>query len=342
MAPPHRVFLSRFDETTLGLTLRDGLAWANWEEAFEIDAPVFVKPNLTYPSYKPGVTTSPAMIEAVLAAVRERTRNIWVGESDGGFRCWPAEMAFQTHDLERICRRFDARLVNLSKLPTETVQWRSGDRTAPLDLPTLLTRDIQALVTLPVPKIHVITRFSGAVKNQWGCIPNNMRLRYHPYFDDGILELNRIVKTRLAIMDGMFMLDHSGPMFGNAVRADTLIVARDIRAADAVACRFMRIEALRVKHLNTEGALDQLAVNVNVVPEALSRYGFTLHRTLRNWLVVFAFSRPWATWLLWDSRLGDWLHRVLYAIRPNPVRDEIEALRACLRRAANHERPPVG
>jgi len=314
------VYVNTFAEGTLDTILGEGLAAADWENAIPRDAAVFVKPNLTYPRHKQAVTTTPAFLEALLGILTSRTRRIWVGESNGGYRGWPAEMAFQFHDLHRICRRFGATLVNLSKEPSETVEIQAGRRHLPLQMPRLLTQGIEALVTVPVPKIHSVTRYSGAVKNQWGCIPNDMRLRYHPFFDDCILDLNRIVRTRLAVMDGTFMLDRSGPMFGSPVPMNTVIVSSDIRAADLAACRVMGISPRRVRHLHFSHAelLQQ--------PEILPAHRFVLHRSFRHVLVTLAFRRRWAVWLIWDSKLGDLLHKALYRLRGNDTQAEIRRL----------------
>jgi uncharacterized protein (DUF362 family) len=326
VSDPPLVYVNQFSATTLEATLAEGLTSTRWEEAIPSDAAVFVKPNLTYPRYKQGVTTTPAFLEAVLGLLRSRTRRIWVGESDGGYRGWPAEMAFRFHDLERICARYDAKLVNLSREPVQRVTVQAGKRELPLDLPRLLTRDIEALITVPVPKVHQVTSFSGAVKNQWGCIPNNMRLRYHPFFDEGIMDINRLVHTRLAIMDGTFMLDRNGPIFGSPVEMNTLIVSTDIRAADLAACKVMGIDASKVLHLHSgqPARADDPRIIPDMPPEPV--YRFVLQRTWRNRAVAFAFHRRWAVWLIWESKLGDWLHAVLYRLRGNSIQEEIRQL----------------
>jgi uncharacterized protein (DUF362 family) len=321
-----RVYVNRFTGGTLESILGEGLGAANWEEAIPRDAAVFVKPNLTYPRHKQAVTTTPAFLEALLAILSSRTKRIWVGESNGGYRGWPAEMAFQFHDLHRICGRFGATLVNLSREPTESVVVQAGKRHLPLELPRLLTRGIEALITVPVPKIHSVTRYSGAVKNQWGCIPNDMRLRYHPFFDDGILDLNRIVHTRLAVMDGTFMLDRSGPMFGTPVPMKTVIVSSDIRAADIVACRVMGISPQKVRHLHLNAADLVEPPEMLPAPPPAPAHLFALRRSFRDMLVTLAFKRRWAVWLIWDSKPGDLLHQALYRLLGNETQAEIRRL----------------
>ena len=49
-------------------------------------------------------------------------------------------------------------------------------------LPRLLL-EADLLITLPVLKTHALTYFTGALKNQWGCLPQHDRILYHRYLD---------------------------------------------------------------------------------------------------------------------------------------------------------------
>ena len=317
-----RVFLAKAD-SDLEKRIQEALAYLDWERIVPSGARVFFKPNLVCPSPREGVTTTPIFIRAVLQSFADRTSNLIVGESDGGYRGWPAEAAFHSHDLPQICRHFGARLVNLSKEPRSQVELRLGRRDLVLGLPSLLLNDIDLLVTLPVPKIHQITTISGAVKNQWGCIPDTMRLVYHPYFDELILEVNRLVKTRLALADGTFFLNRSGPIMGDPVRLDLVLAADAVGAMDVVLCRIMGIEWRCVRHLRVASLHGWVPpddqIMCNVPPESYRKLVFHYCPTLRSRVVAWAFDRPWAIRLFWDSWFADQFHRVLYALAGNPV-----------------------
>lgn len=49
---------------------------------------VFIKPNLTYPAYKEGVTTRIEFIEALVTCLREinSSTRIYIGEGEGGIQ----------------------------------------------------------------------------------------------------------------------------------------------------------------------------------------------------------------------------------------------------------------
>jgi len=323
-----RVYMARQTPEILEATLNDALTYVNWERLVPRQAIVFLKPNLTYPEPRPGVTTTPAFIETVIRVLKSRTDRIYLGESDGGYRSWPGEMAFVSHGLPEICDRYGVRLVNLSRLPTREVTLQTGSRReAKVRLPALLLDEIDSFVTLPVPKIHFVTVVSGALKNQWGCIPDNMRIRLHPIFTEGIYALNRVLRPKLVLADATYMLNRSGPMHGDPIEANLLLAADDVVAHDLAMCDLMGIPIQQVSHLHYASRLSGInglsEIRLNMMPAQLRPRAFYLKRTLRNYVVVFAFDRPWAIKLLWDSKAGDFIHKVLYAVSGNLVAQDV-------------------
>lgn len=287
---------------------------------------VFLKPNLTYPTHRPGVTTSPRFLRAVLEYFSDIGARITVGEGDGGYGAWPADVAFDGHGLHSLCREYGADLVNLSAVPSEVVELTVRGNPYQLALPRILLEETDAFVTLPVPKVHAMTHYSGAVKNQWGCIPDNMRLRRHPDFTDLIWAINDRLKPRMVLGDGQYMLDRNGPMVGDAIFMNRVIAADDILAFDVTVSEMvMGLDPKFMPYLihgrdlghpwGAEAVLDQ---------STGPHHQFILSRTLRNRLTAAAFPRQWAVDLLWFSKPGDLAHKVLYKFTGNPVAKERE------------------
>jgi uncharacterized protein (DUF362 family) len=325
------VFIARQTPKSLEATLEQGLAFVGWERLVPRQAVVFLKPNLTYPEPKAGVTTTPAFIEGVVRVLKTRTDHIYVGESDGGYRSWPGEMALASHAIPELCKRYGIRAVNLSRLPTRDVALPLGrNREVKVGLPTLLLDEIECFITLPVPKIHFVTIVSGASKNQWGCIPDSMRIRMHPVFTEGIYALNAVLRPKLVLADATYMLDRSGPMFGEPVAADLLLVSDDVVAHDLAMCDLMGIPVRRVRYLQhacrISGVNSLADVELNVSPANLRPKTFYLKRTLRNHVVVMAFGRSWAIKLLWDSWLGRLIHKVTYSVWGDRVAEDVARL----------------
>src|SRR5262249_23202084 len=122
-------------------------------------------------------------------------------------------------------------------------------RSVSLELPSTLLHEVDTFITLPVPKVHTNTGVSLGFKNQWGCLPDPMRLRLHPEFTRAILLINRLLRPRLAVFDGQWFLDRTGPMIGQAVRKDLIIASDDPGAGSLACCRIMGIDPRTIRHL---------------------------------------------------------------------------------------------
>lgn len=319
-----RVYIGALeDESVQPEHVLNALAWLKWEKWLPYNARVFVKPNLTWPTHLPGVTTTPAAIEAVVAALRTRTRNITLGESDGGYHSYKAEDAFRGHGLDYLAKRYGCQVVNLSADVPENITSEVAGRSVTVTLPRRLIHDTDVFITIPVPKVHVMTLLSLGFKNQWGCVPSTMRLREHPQFDHKIVAINQLLQPKV-IFDGTYFLDQAGPMSGEPVRMNLLIVGDEVGAADAVCSAVMGINPRRVRHYEVArqaglfpDGLDGIRLNSALEPFVGRR--FVMRRGFLDWLSLMGFRNGQVAWFFWESPAADILHRVLYVARRNPL-----------------------
>ncbi len=289
------------------------------------DSRVALKPNLTYPYYKPGVTTSPGVISAAVRVLSERTSHITIVETDGGYGAWKAVEAFEGHGLYAICKEHGCQVVNLCDEPSERVEFLARGRARKVALPTRLLHDTDVFITMPVPKIHCMTGLSLSYKNQWGCVPDTMRLRRHYIFDEAVLAINRHLKPAV-VADGTVFLDQNGPMEGVPVPMGLIIGASDAGAFDRYVSELMGFPWRRVRHLRLAAAMGDMPVHLSditcdVPPRTANAKVFRLHRTLRNRIALIGFKSRFVTWFGYESWFGTAvIHRVLYAIAGKPVR----------------------
>ncbi len=109
--------------------------------------------------------------------------------------------------------------------------------------------DADGLVTLPKLKTHALTRMTGAVKNQFGCIPGMLKGEFHMRMPDierfaqMLVDLNRLLRPRLAVMDGVIGMEGNGPRGGDPRHVGVIMISDDLVAIDAAACRVMNLDA---------------------------------------------------------------------------------------------------
>jgi uncharacterized protein (DUF362 family) len=99
-------------------------------------------------------------------------------------------------------------------------------------------------------KTHAKTGITGALKNQWGCLPK-MRHEYHLVLDDALADLNSAMRPVLAVMDGTVGLEGNGPKSGRPRIMDRILCSTDPVALDTIQAISMGVDPASVRHLAT-------------------------------------------------------------------------------------------
>lgn len=108
--------------------------------------------------------------------------------------------------------------------------------------------DAAGMISLPKLKTHGLTRFTGAVKNQFGCVPGLLKSQFHvkladPHdFGTMLVDLTTLLMPRLYIMDGIMAMEGNGPRNGNPRKLGVLLFGTDPIALDAIACRIIDLD----------------------------------------------------------------------------------------------------
>lgn len=225
--------------------MRGILEELDWKKHIREGASVVIKPNLSWPgndraSY---ANTSSDVLDALIRILLERTDKIIVGESDG--TRFSVDECFEASGYADVIARNGVRWVNFSKAPSEPVGLRLLEG---FELPIDLMR-CDVFITLPKLKTHALTYFTGALKNQWGCIPRYDRILLHKQLDELIVELNSLLKPALSIMDGIWAMEGRGPVNGRKVGLNLLLGSRDPVALDASAMRLVGLDPHRARHV---------------------------------------------------------------------------------------------
>jgi uncharacterized protein (DUF362 family) len=325
---PRKVAVSKIDKDLSNSVYR-AMDEAGILSLVKSEKRIALKPNFTYPYYKQGITTSPDVIRETVKILRDYSSHVAIVETDGGYGAWRAAEAFQGHQMYDLSKEFGVEIVNLCEEPSEFISFRSGWRNHQIPLPVRLLHHTDVLITMPVPKIHCMTGLSLAYKNQWGCIPDIMRLRRHYVFDDAIIAVNQALKP-VVLADGTFFLDRTGPMEGHPVRMNLIIAASDPGSFDRYVSELMGYSWRNVRHLKRAAKKGDLPrdlgeISFNIHPREISTRAFVMKRTLRHRVALLGFRSRFLTWLGYESWFGKVvLHSILYAIAGKPVKPRPE------------------
>lgn len=245
-----KVYINTINEQNLLEEIQKGLEFIQINEIINENSIIFIKPNLTDFVHKPGITTTPQMIKAVIEAFSPRVKKVFVGESDGGNYSYSADTSLKNHGIFDVARHFpNVEVVNLSKLPRTRVTENVCGKNVWVDLPDLLINEIDCLVSVPVLKTHAMTHGTFSIKNLWGCYPDPMRLLYHKNLDYKLALISKLAKNKIQVVDGFWALDGHGPMEGTPIRVNKILVSNDPVAVDSSAAYLMNLYKSKIGHL---------------------------------------------------------------------------------------------
>jgi uncharacterized protein (DUF362 family) len=302
--------------------LLEGLKDIKYEKIISSTERVLIKPNLTWPHYKKGVTTSPRFLDVLTQILRPQCSKLFIGESDGANRSWTAEEAFHGHNLYKIAKKNDVELVNLTNKPTAVKTININNDAIKIELSKFLLDEVDVLITVPVLKIHASTGVSLGLKNQWGCIPDPMRLLYHPILHEGIVEINKIYNPQISIIDATYALNNSGPIYGTPVKLYKFLISNNVVALDMMACSFMGIPLKKVYHIYL--AVKELLTaeqnkNLKIIGDFNGSLKFELNKNLMDKISNFIMFHKYINEFFYNSKFSGVLHKFshLYKILIN-------------------------
>jgi len=214
---------------------------------FEPDASVksvAIKPNLCYYwDSDTGYTTDRRLVAGIIDYVRERCGkevDIKVVEADAS--AMRTKYAFPVLGYEKLAKEKDVELFNLSKdvLVDKTVH--VNKREISFRVPQLL---LKSDLSINVPKLKIMraTKITCAMKNIFGCIGAPRKVVYHPFLNEAIVGINKILRPHLTIVDGLVALGRF------PAKLNLIMASADPFSIDWVASQIMGYKPSRVKYL---------------------------------------------------------------------------------------------
>lgn len=159
--------------------------------------------------------------------------------------------------------------------------------------------DSDGLISIAKLKTHALTRITGAVKNQFGCIPGPRKAEYHSVlpnalqFSRMLVDLNLLLKPRLYIMDGIMAMEGNGPRNGNPRAMNVLLFSTDPIALDSIVCKLIDLDPKLVESLvvGEEYGLGTMH-DIQIVGDALESFidpNFIVNRSTSSTTVGTSF-----------------------------------------------------
>jgi uncharacterized protein (DUF362 family) len=226
-------------------TLKEALKAADWTK--HIRGKVFIKPNLCSKHYIRGAVTNPQVLFHLVSILRDQAEEVVVGESNGYNYC--CNDALSMTGVKKIVERAGGKTINLSKDEIVNVKNPKAYVLRNFPLPKTLV-EADSVVDVPVMKTHEFTKYSGAIKNLFGCIPDDRRIFLHPHFDKVMHDLLVLLKPKFVVMDATFAMEGNGPNRGIVIPMNLILTSSDLVAMDKLCCEIMGINWASISYLN--------------------------------------------------------------------------------------------
>lgn len=213
-------------------------------EAFvQPDDKILLKPNvLAGDKPEKSVTVHPQVFRAVIDYFSRSHNNISCGDSPGFGHL---KQQLKKAGLAKVAEDMNVNLADFEH--GREYRFPNSPFTKKFTLADAIDRH-DALISISKLKTHQLTRLTGAVKNQFGCIPGLLKMEYHvttpdPHdFAKMLVSLTLALKPRLYIMDAIRAMQGNGPRGGETTPMNVLLFSTDPIALDAVAARLVDLK----------------------------------------------------------------------------------------------------
>ena len=238
------IYCGSYEESEVKRAVERGISLLGGPLAFiSPNEKILLKPNwLSADPPEKCVTTHPAVFKAVAQVLQNAGAKLFYGDSP----------AFQSPELAAKRTGISAIAEEMNITPADfmsgkEVHFSEGKQNKKFTIVKgVLESD--GVISLPKMKTHGFQRITGAVKNQFGCIPGKLKGEFHVKLPDNyefakmLIDLNMAIHPRLYIMEGIFAMEGNGPKGGTPKKMNVLLFSTDPIALDATECRLMNLD----------------------------------------------------------------------------------------------------
>jgi uncharacterized protein (DUF362 family)/Pyruvate/2-oxoacid:ferredoxin oxidoreductase delta subunit len=206
---------------------------------------ILLKPNIIAQNTPDQATTThPSIVDAICRFFTEHNCQISIGDSSAFYQGGGTLKGFETSGISAVAQKYGARIIPFESTRLRTIT--SQEHINPLYV-TEAVFEHDLVVNLPKLKVHRLARYTGAIKNMYGCVVGGSKQLYHKLYQHNddyqeiwgkpIVDVYEAVTPHLTIMDAIIGLDRDGPAANGEPRFTGLVLASTSGPAlDVVAC----------------------------------------------------------------------------------------------------------
>jgi uncharacterized protein (DUF362 family) len=216
-----------------------------------LGSPLILKPNLCTGNDHTGcANVKIEVVEALVENILKEDSDIKIRIVESDSMSKYADGAFERYGYKAYVDRLssqgvDISLHNLSSSPLKQFNYDGYYFKNP-ELPAILG-DARAFASVALAKTHSLTMITGNLKNMFGLLPRKNQSFYHPKIHEVILDLNRMFRSSLCLIDGRVGLE--GVTSGHPRKLGCIILGRNPVSVDATMARAMGFDPEKIRHI---------------------------------------------------------------------------------------------
>jgi len=205
---------------------------------------VLIKPNVvgSFPKTQLATTTNPALVEAVCKILKKYNCKIFIGDSP----FMDPEGSFKASGIDKVAKKY-GELAIFEQMKLFKIRDRKAKFLKDFNMAKII-RDADLIINMPKLKTHMLTKYTGAIKNLYGCIPGGLKQKLHlrakkdKDFSNLLSDIYQNVKPELTIMDAVVGMEGNGPSAGKAIKVGLILASKNGVALDIAASKMIGIK----------------------------------------------------------------------------------------------------
>ena len=197
-----------------------------------------------------GVTTHPALVEAIVNQIQDIGAQVIIADSPGGpFNKNWLKGIYRETGMEAMANKTGAQL-NWN-FQHQDFSFPEGNILKQITLAKII-KEVDVIISIAKLKTHGFTIYTGAVKNLLGTVPGLLKADYHlrmsdiRNFSDMLVDIAEYVKPKISIMDAVIAMEGAGPSSGDLKQVGLLAASTNAHALDLACCHLIGLAPDRV------------------------------------------------------------------------------------------------
>jgi uncharacterized protein (DUF362 family)/Pyruvate/2-oxoacid:ferredoxin oxidoreductase delta subunit len=193
-------------------------------------------------------TTHPTLAQALAELVTEAGGFPIIGDSPGGYHFYnkkTLESVYESCGMKEAAGKSNAEL----NYNTEVIDVSYPEGKIMKSIKTIKpVLEVDKIINIPKIKTHMMTVYSGAVKNLFGIIPGSFKAEYHLRFEDTndfadlLVDICEFAKPTLTVMDAVIGMEGYGPTNGSPKKVGLIIAGSNPYELDVIAAKIIGLE----------------------------------------------------------------------------------------------------